>query len=85
MSQKKKHRMPFEKCQENIIFSALLQFADITYILTPSPAQRSGSETGCANGPLAALSGMPRTPPDLLWLLNGAVGISLMNSIVPAV
>lgn len=58
--------MPFEKCQENIIFSALLQFADIMYILTPSPAQRSGSETGCANGPLAALSGMPRTPPDLL-------------------
>lgn len=77
--------MTFEKCQENIIFSVPLQFVDVGYILTPSPAQSSTSEISHAKMPLTALLGVPCTPPDLLRLLNVAVGVSLMNSIAPSV
>lgn len=84
-SAQKKHHMTFEKCQESIIFSVPLQFADTGYILTPSPAQSSVSETSWAKMPLTALLGVPRTPPDLLRLLNVAVGVLLMNSTAPSV
>lgn len=85
VSSQKKHHMTFEKCQENIFFSVPLQFADMGYIHTPSPAQSSVSETSRAQMPLSALLGVPCTPPDLLWLLNVSVGVSLMNSIAPSV
>jgi len=57
--QPEEHHMTFEKCQENIIFSTLLQFAGIVW---PYPAPRSAALGPVAQQSLAVLSGKLCTP-----------------------